>query len=100
MLVGAAFDYIFSQEILQGVFISGDINVYGVAPNGSASKFRALNTDKLDALEKFVRDKMEQGVDKEATWKKCVKALNRKIWKLNPKNKNKTVPNELDDGED
>ena len=27
LIVGAAFDYIFSQEILQGEFISGDINV-------------------------------------------------------------------------
>ena len=51
----------------------------------------------MEALEKFVRDKMEQGVDKNALWKKCVKAINRKIWKFNVKNKEKNLPDELND---
>ena len=97
-----AFDFIFNQEILHGEFSSPDVNVnvYGVPPNGSNLQYKALNSDKLDALEKFVREKMEQSTDKEATWKKCVKALNRKIWKLNPKNKNKTVLTDLADDDE
>ena len=66
LIAAAAFDFIFNQEILHGEFSSPDVNVnvYGVPPNGSNLQYKALNSDKLDALEKFVRDKMEQSTDK------------------------------------
>jgi hypothetical protein len=86
LIAGAAFKFMFQNEILNGEFNNGDINVYGIAPNGQKDNYRKLDEMKMDALEKFVRDKMEQGVEKDALWKKCVKALNRKIWKLCSKN--------------
>ena len=39
---------------------------------------------------------MEQGVDN-ALWKKSVKAINRKLWKLSAKNKDQATPNEYND---
>ena len=40
---------------------------------------------------------MEQGVNKDELWKKCVKAINRKLWKLNAKNKGTNLPDGDDD---
>ena len=97
LIAGAAFEFMFQNEILNGEFNNGDINVYGIAPNGQKDNYRKLDEMKMDALEKFVRDKMEQGVEKDALWKKCVKALNRKIWKLCSKNKDKATPIEYED---
>jgi hypothetical protein len=97
LIAGAAFEFMFQNEILNGEFNNGDINVYGVAPNGQKENYRKLDESKMDALEKFVKDKMEQGVEKDPLWKKCVKAINRKIWKLCSKNKDKATPIEYED---
>ena len=97
LVAGAAFDFIFDFEISNNVFKDGNFNVYGVAPNGDKDVYYGLDKIKLDALEKFVRDKMQQGVDKNALWKNCVKAINRKLCKLNAKNKNINVPEDLND---
>ena len=47
-------------------------------------------------MEAFVRDKMDQGIEKDSMWRKCVKALNRKLWKLNAKNKEKAYEDDND----
>ena len=97
LVAGTAFELIFEQEINNNLFKDGHFNVYGIAPNGDKETYLPLDKSKMEALEKFVRDKMEQGVDKNAFWKKCVKAINRKIWKFNVKNKEKNLPDELND---
>ena len=69
LVAGAAFDFIFDFEITNHFFRDGNFNLNGVAPNGGKDDYYALNKIKLDALEKFVRDKMQQGVDKNALMK-------------------------------
>lgn len=88
LIAGAAFDFMFREEIARGDFNDGNWNVYGVAPNGRREEYIALNPMKINAMERFVRDKIDQGADKDATWKSCVKAINRKIWKIQNKDAN------------
>ena len=90
LIAGACFDVIFKQEIESNIFKEANYNVYGIPPNGSKDEYLPLNKTKMIALERYVRDRMEQSVDKESLWKKCVKALNRKIW--NCVQKIKTFP--------
>ena len=92
MIAGACFDVIFKQVIESNIFKEANYNVYGIPPNGSKDEYLPLNKTKMIALERYVRHRMEQSVDKESLWKKCVKALNRKIWKLCAKDKD--IPEE------
>jgi hypothetical protein len=98
LIAGAAFDFIFQHEINGGLFSNGDYNVYGNAPNGQKTVYLPLNAAKMEILESHVKDRMDQGADKDGLWKKCVKALNRKLWKLSAKNVGKQEP-ELSDTE-
>ena len=84
----------FQNEILNGDFNNGDFKVCGIAPNVHKEQYKKLDELRIEALEKLVRDKVEQGVDKNELWKKCVKSLNRKLWKLCAKNKIQATPNE------
>jgi hypothetical protein len=54
------FDLIFEPEYTYNLFKDGHFNVYGIAPNGDKETYLPLDKSKLQALEKFVRDKMEQ----------------------------------------
>jgi hypothetical protein len=92
LIAGAAFEYFYKYELENKIFIEGNYNVYGIPPNGAKQAYMALDRDRMEALEAFVRDRMEQGVDKDELWKKCVKAINRKLWKLNAKNKGANLP--------
>ena len=90
MIAGACFDVIFKKEIESNIFLEASYNVYGIPPNGSKDEYLPLNKTKMIALERYVKDRMEQSVDKESLWKKCVIA--RKIWKLCAKDKD--IPEE------
>ena len=96
---GAAFEFFYKFEIENKIFSDGNYSVYGLAPNGAKQAYMALERERMDALETFVRDRMEQGVDKDELWKKCVKAINRKLWILNAKNKGTNFPTDGDDDE-
>jgi hypothetical protein len=61
LVAGTAFELIFEPEITNNLFKDGHFNVYGIAPNGDKETYLPLDKSKMQALEKFVRDKMEQG---------------------------------------
>jgi hypothetical protein len=67
----------------------GDVNVRGVAMNGSMPK-RCLDSQRIDKIKKFCFDQAEDGCDKEALWRQCVTAMNKKISSLNLVNKNQS----------
>jgi hypothetical protein len=78
----AAFTEFWKVEIDTGMFSKGDYNVYGIAPKGSAARKFSLDPQRVIMLQNFVMDKMPSGVDKEATWKKCVSAIHKKLHNL------------------
>jgi hypothetical protein len=97
LIAGAAFEFFYKFELDNNIFCDGNYNVYGLPPNGAKQAYMALERERMDALETFVRDRMEQGVNKDDLLKKCVKAINRKLWKLNAKNKGTNLPDGDDD---
>ena len=77
----AAFMEFWREELDNGMFAKGDYNVYGVAPKGSTARKYCLDPQRVIMLQSFVMDKMLSGVDKEATWKKCVSAIHKQLFK-------------------
>ncbi len=61
LVAGTAFELIIEPEITNNLFKDGHFNVYGIAPNGDKETNLPHWTNQVQALEKFVRDKMEQG---------------------------------------
>jgi hypothetical protein len=78
----AAFTEFWKVEIDTGMLSKADYNVYGIAPKGSAARKFSLDPQRVIMLQNFVMDKMPSGVDKEATWKKCVSAIHKKLHNL------------------
>jgi hypothetical protein len=63
LIAVAAFEFIFKIELDSNAFENGGVNVYGNAPNGQKETYRCLDSARVAVLEKFTKDKMEQGVD-------------------------------------
>jgi hypothetical protein len=78
----AAFMEFWREEIDNGMFAKGEYNVYGLAPKGSNARKYCLDPQRVITLQNFVMDKMPSGVDKEATWKQCVRAIHKKLHTL------------------
>jgi hypothetical protein len=57
LVAGIAFELIFEPKITNNLFKDGHFNVYGIAPNGNKETYLPLDKSKMQALEKFVRDK-------------------------------------------
>lgn len=96
LIAVAGFEFIFKNELDSNAFGDGNVNVYWKTPNGQKETYRCLDTARIALLEQFTKDKMEQGVDKSKAWSRCVKAINRKLWKLCAKNKDKSISDDED----